>query len=367
MSQVNLKSPLHPTLGARASRPHFFLVISLTFFACSSCLPIANAQTVAAQTFASASLTETKQPLDSILYAPAVTKSFDIWNPRAADRLLGTIEEFDDQRLVFVEGEKRRELPSNRVMQVEPIWLTPAAVSAHKLFSERKYREAKEAITKAATNDLPRWQQRLLVAEIVDVFTALGDIRIAGGIYLKSLAPNHPPAMLYAQLPMNWTTVEPDRALYEAAVEWLEQPDECAQLLGASWLLLGPDREPARAKLLKLQGSKLEVIAGLAVAQGWRLVPPPETESKLSKWLEYRDRLIQPLQIGPTEFLADRLARVGMIDQAIGQWSRIATIHGDRPHRAAVALAAAQRLLTQQGRLDEAKRFQEWAEQFAAK
>jgi hypothetical protein len=244
------------------------------------------------------------------------------------------------------------------------VWRTPAAESAHRLFIERKYREAKDAITKAATNDLPRWQQRVLVAEFVDVLAAFGDTRLAGGVYLKSLAPNQPPAMLYSSLPMNWTTVEPNRALYDIAVEWLEQPSECAQLLGASWLLLGPDGDAARGKLLKLQNSKVETISALAVAQAWRLVPPSETEDKIAEWLEYRGRLIEPLQIGPTEFIADRLARVGMIDQAIGQWSRIATLHADHPHRAAMALMAAQRLLTQQGRPEEAKRFQVWAEQF---
>ena len=155
----------------------------------------------------------------------------DSWNLRATEHMVGMIEELDDQRIVFVEGEKRRELPSNRVVQVEPMWRTQAATEAHKLFTERKYREAKDAIAKAATNELPRWQQRFLVAEIVDVFAALGDNRIAGGVYLKSLAPNQPPSMLYGQLPMNWTTVEPDRALYEVAVEWLEQTEECAQLL----------------------------------------------------------------------------------------------------------------------------------------
>ncbi len=308
--------------------------------------------------------TDSKPPLDTFLYAPANTQSSDIWTERVAEKLEGKIEELDDQRIVYVEGEKRRELPSNRVTHVEPVWRTAAATSAHKLFSDRKYREAKDAITKAATNDLPRWQQRFLVAQFVDVLDALGDTRLAGGVYLKSLAPNQPPNMLYAQLPLSWTTAEPNRGLYEVAIEWLEQPSESAQLLGASWLLLGSESGTARAKLLKLQSSKVEPIAALAVAQAWRIVPPPETEAKLSEWLEYRDRLIQPLQLGPTEFIAERLARVGKIDQAIGQWSRIATFHADRPHHAALALDSAQRLLTQQGRANEAKRLQTWAEQF---
>ena len=343
--------------------------MALSFLVCASLFSVAKAQIGETQTgdVQKDSQTETAtKSLDHFLYAPAV-KSNDVWNPRTAERLAGKVEELDDQRITFVEGDKRRELPSNRVVQIEPIWRTAAAADAHKLFTERRYRDAKDAISKAATNELPRWQQRLLVAEFVDILAALGDNRIAGGVYLKSLAPNQPPVMLYGHLPMNWTTREPDRALYEVAVQWFELEDECAQLLGASWMLLGPDRDAARAKLLKLQSSKQEPIATLAVAQAWRLVPPPETKAKLSEWLEFRDRLIQPLQIGPTEFLAERLARVGMIDQAIGQWSRIATMHPDIPHRASMALSSAQSLLTQQGRPEEAKRFQMWAEQFSLK
>lgn len=340
--------------GARRVDYGEFMRFAMGLVVCFFPLPLAFAQTEPAP----------QVPADNFYYAPAGAQSNDVWSQRNADRLAGRIEELDDQRIVYFEGEKRRELPSNRVTHVEPAWRTPAAEAAHKLFLDRKYREAKDAIAKAATNDLPRWQQRFLVAEFVDVLAVLGDTRLAGGVYLKSLAPNQPPAMLYGHLPMNWTTVEPNRALYDVAVEWLEQPNECAQLLGASWLLLGPDSESARGKLLKLQSSKVEPIAALAVAQAWRLVPPPETENKISEWLEYRGRLIEPLQIGPTEFLADRLARVGMIDQAIGQWSRIATVHANRPHIAARSLLAAQRLLTQQGRPEEAKRFQLWAEQF---
>jgi len=136
--------------------------------------------------------------------------------------------------------------------------------------------------------------------------------------------------------------------------------------LGASWMLLGPDREAARAKLLKLHDSKNEAIASIAMAQSWRLVPPLETSAKLAEWFEFRDRLIEPLQIGPTEFIAERCARTGMIDLAIGQWSRIATMHSNRSHRAWNALNAAARTLNQQNRAEEANRFLTWAEEFRA-
>ncbi len=305
-------------------------------------------------------------PTDAFLYAPVITKSVDVWNVPQADRLTGSIEELDDQRIVFIEKENRREIPSDRVMQVAPVWRTQLAADAHQLFAARRYRDAKDAIAKAVTNNLPRWQQRLLAAEFVDVFAALGEYRLAGGVFLKSLAANKPPAMLLAHMPMNWTSLEPDRLHYEAAVEWLASDDEFAQLLGVSWMLLGPDREAAGAKLAKLQNSRNANIAALANAQSWRLVPPLETTAKLEEWFDFRARLIEPLQIGPTEFIAERCARTGKIDLAIGQWSRIATLHTNQPYRIWNALNAAARILKQHDRAEEAKRFLSWAEEFKA-
>lgn len=64
-----------------------------------------------------------------------------------------------------------------------------------------------------------------------------------------------------------------------------------------------------------------------AASQGWRLTLPPQTMSNLAGWLEQRDKLIPPLQLGPTEFIADRLMRIGQTDLAVGQWMRIASQH----------------------------------------
>lgn len=301
--------------------------------------------------------------LDTFEYAPVYTRSIDVWNPPIAEQLAGSIEEFDDQHIVFIENGQRRELPSNRVLSIKPVWKSEAASNAHRLFTERRYEQAIEAIPVAVKSNIPRWQQRLLIAEIVDSAVAIGGIKGACSVFLDSLAPNQPPAMLYSSLPLCWTSEEPDRVLRQAAIEWLASTSEPAQLLGASWLVLGADGEAAKRKLQQLQGSEVEAIAWLAVAQAWRWVPPPETESKMPAWFEYRDRLLEPLQVGPTEFLADRLSRVGMTELAIGQWSRIASVNEEQNHRANKALQTAQQRLRDQGRIEEAKRLQAWIEQ----
>jgi hypothetical protein len=306
------------------------------------------------------------QVLDTFLYAPVYTKSIDVWNPPVAERMSGTIEEFNEESIIFLQDGERRELPSNRVAAVQPVWKSELAAKAHQLFMDRQYKQAIEAIPAAVKSNLPRWQQRLLIAHIVDSAVAIGSVKGAAGVFLDSLAPNQPPAMLYSSLPLCWTSDEPDRLLRQAAMEWLDSDNEVAQLVGASWLLLGAESEAARRKLVRLQTSKREPIAALAVVQGWRLVSPSDTAAKLPGWFDYRDRLIEPLQIGPTEFLADRLSRIGMTELAIGQWSRIASVHPGRYHRGAKALQAAQVQLQQQGRTEESKRLQAWIEQLQA-
>jgi hypothetical protein len=306
------------------------------------------------------------KPQDQFLYAPLPPKSMDAWEVLPMDRLEGNIEEFDEKVIRFNDGEKVRELASDRVAAVYPVWRTDEAIKAHQLYTERRYRPAIAQLKAAVTSKIPVWQQRLLIAELVDCVAALGVTHEAGRLFLESLAPYQPPAKLYATLPMNWTSEEGDAPTRAAAAKWLTSESEVAQLLGASWLLLGAEGATAQAKMAQLQKSKLAPIAALAVTQQWRLTPPSATVEKLQAWLDFRDRLLEPLQIGPTEFLAERLSRTGQIDLAIGQWSRIASLHAERYHRAAAALKAAQSQLQQQGRTEESKRLQAWIEQLQA-
>lgn len=146
-------------------------------------------------------------------------------------------------------------------------------------------------------------------------------------------------------LPINWTSRESSTALGKAAKEWLASDNEVAGLLGASWLLLGEQGVEAKQRLQKLQSSKNRTVARLAAAQLWRVVPPTETTGRMQKWLEARDSLSLPMQLGPTEFLAERFSRTDKPALAIGEWLRIAATYNDHPHRAAVALEeAGQRL-----------------------
>ncbi len=98
--------------------------------------------------------------------------------------------------------------------------------------------------------------------------------------------------------------------MIKAATEWLADKNEVAGLLGASWLLLGEQGNQAKQRLQKLQSSSNRAVARMAAVQLWRTVPPSETTGRMTKWLEARDSLSLPMQLGPTEFLAERFSRI---------------------------------------------------------
>lgn len=306
--------------------------------------------------------------LDQIMLAPAVRKSTEeTWETRTQTVLSGKIKQLDGSQLVLTGADGRDStIPSDRVESVRFEWPTHEAAQAMQTFESRKYQEAIDAIENSYRTGVPRWQQRFMISALVRAADALNNPRTAGILFLN-LAASSPPDMLYGDMPLCWTVRESNKPLLEKAREWLASDDEAAKLLGASWLLFEAEGSQASAALKELQSSENAAVAAMAVAQSWRLVPPPKSLEQLSGWVAFRDSLIVPLQLGPTEFLADRLMRIGETELAVGQLVRIASQHGDRYHRAANALKTAESILKREGRNDEAERLGGWIERLEAK
>lgn len=295
----------------------------------------------------------------SVTFVAPVSSTDDAWTTRPRVQRRGIIQEFNGQilELVSTDGKKLR-VGSHYVTDLSFQWSTTEATAADKLVDQRKYIEAVKAI-EAAYPALPKWQQRLLLARMVQSLSAAGKDRIACIIFINLAAAN-PPPIAYADIPLCWTTEQADPSHAGEARKWMVAEDEVSQLLGASWLLSGSNRSESERLLRKLKASQNQTIAALATAQSWRIATPPESKQRATQWLEFRDNLILPLQLGPTEFLADRFARVGETELAMGQWLRIATLHSDRHARAIDALSAAQRQLIQAERTREAESIEVW-------
>ncbi len=303
---------------------------------------------------------------DRVVIGPVIVDNQDPWEDRQSRVAMGSIRQLDSHELVMVTSDGQAlKVASDRVERVVINWAGKEAQAAMQLLGDRKYREAIAAIEQALGQGVPRWQGRFMVEGIVQAALGLGSPRVAGIIFLQNLATASPPSLLYAEMPLCWTAGEVDAQLQEKAKEWLFSDEEHAELLGASWLLFSSQAPAAQEKLRELQSSDNQSLAQLAVAQAWRLVPPPSTMSELPGWYKFRDGLRPALQLGPTEFIADRLMRIGQTDLAIGQWLRIASQHGDRYHRALPAMQQALQLLEREGRTEAAQRLKEWIERLA--
>lgn len=285
---------------------------------------------------------------DRIVYGPALPRPANLWSPHPTTVLSGKIEKLDQLAVEFISSEngQRRKLSSDRIERIDVNWETQAAAQAHERFTKRDY------VAVLKNNDevlraggFPRWQQIILLSEIVESFEALGKPEQAGKYFLI-LAQQSPPDFLFATIPLNWNSRESSPAMDKAAKVWLEDKDEVAGLIGASWLLLGEKSDQAKQRLQKLQASNNRTIARLAAVQLWRVIPPSETTSRMQKWLEARDSLSLPMQLGPTEFLAERFSRVDYPPLAIGEWLRIGANYPEHAYRAAQALEQARERLT---------------------
>ena len=305
-----------------------------------------------------------------VTVGPAIPKSVEAeWTSQSKKRYIGSVRQLDANNLIMVVGDKGLTISSDRVEKVEILWNSPTLKEAMRLFDQREYEKAVTALSAAQRDSaklkIPAWKQRILIAAIVRCADAMGNPRTAGIIFADLAKSSPPPALLYADLPLCWTSREIPSTLRDQSLKWLESDVEVEQLLGASWQLLGPKASDATQVLKQLRQSENKTIAKLAIAQGWRLEPPPRTLGTLQAWLDFRDTLIPPLQLGPTEFLADRLMRVGETDLAIGQLVRIASEHSDRYHRAVLALESAKMLLTRDGKAEQAQRLDPWIQKIA--
>lgn len=297
--------------------------------------------------------------LDTVsLITPALSSDGD-WTARPRAQRRGTIEDFDQLRLKLIDAEgETKQFGSHTVLGVSFKWATESAAAASQLVDDQEYSQAVEAI-RTCYQKLPKWQQRLLLARLVRCLSAAGNDRLACVIFNNVASDSTPPPLVFADIPLCWTTKQTSTSHAAAAKQWIASDQEVPQLLGASWLLAN-NRAQAEQTLRKLKASKDPIIARLAVMQSWRLEPPPKSKTQITAWIAYRDKLLLPLQLGPTEFLADRLSRIGEQELALGQWSRIATLFPHRHFRAKRALTAAAAQLVQMQRDEEAEKINVW-------
>ncbi len=304
-----------------------------------------------------------ESPASRICLTPLEKPSPEAWESPHPELVNAVIVDVDERYIVCVSNDNPtvpNKFEASRLQAVDVNWANDGAASAHSAFDRSEYSTAIESAKQAiAEGKMPRWQQKILAAEITDSLVQLGQTTGACRVFI-SLCKESPAPMLYASAPLNWTSERANTQMITQSQDWMKsERTPIEQLIGASWLLHGNESTTARSTLEQLQRSKSTVIAQLATVQSWRLELPDQVSERYVHWSEYRDRMLLPLQVGPTVMIADKLERAGFKEKALQEWLRIIVIHPERRKEWRLARDAAVMLLKQLGRDDEATRLAE--------
>ncbi len=283
------------------------------------------------------------------------------WEPGRSMELRGVLAEWDSSRLVLVRKDAKgpTTFPGDQVIGLDPGWKEESFANVHRLFVENQFAavisEGQEVLK---TPSVPRWQQRLIVAEMVQSACALGQWQVAGKVY-GYLAQDTSPQVLLSVIPLPWSDelLSTGKGMREPAAEWLQRPEPEMQLLGASWLLGSEQNGLAIEMLNRLSSHESPLVSYYAQSQLWRGAPPSEIESTyFGKWIALRDGMPLTLQAGPTMLLGHRLEQAGAWELAVAEWLRIASLYSDRYHLKTRAIERAIAACRSAGAVDKADR-----------
>ena len=282
-------------------------------------------------------------PSSKVLWSEPGENSLNRWRARSIIEARGVIVSWDVDKLVVIKPEAKgpTNFPGDLVVGIEPGWKSPAYAQVHSLFEQRKFKEVlQQGQAVLSLAEIPRWQQRVVVSEMVDSAMALQQYSAAARVF-KVLAQDSTPELLMSRIPIPWSDelLRVTPALTQEALGWIESDKPAMQLLGASWLLAGEHRLAAIDKLKSLSSNALPMIAAYSKIQLWRLTIPEEILSDgFLEWVAQRDALPVPLQAGPTMLLAHRLEQANQPKLAIAEWLRVTSMHADRYHLAEQAV-----------------------------
>jgi hypothetical protein len=281
------------------------------------------------------------------------------WSQSDSETIVGRIIDFNAASIIY-------QLPPDETMKTRNAidvtkisfeWLSEEAAGANKAFESGSFSEVirlgKLAI---AGGQLPSWQQRFLVAKMVEAFWQSNQKVIAGKLFLSLLKDSSPP-LVYASAPLIWQPTKVDSAMTEVALNWVNESESFdSQLLGASWLLGTSDSSGAIEALQRVSRQPNLLLARLATAQLWRVATPKEVASKFLEWRSVRDLLPVGLQVGPTLTIAEKLERASLQAEALDEYIRIIAVEPSKSYASILAKKRASEILRSLNRPEEANR-----------
>jgi hypothetical protein len=284
--------------------------------------------------------------LDRLWFGPGKPNLNDSWELWSSHYVDAEIIRLDAEQLEVRDPSGTvKTLELNRLIFVQPQWDSAEATELNTLYENGQFAEFAKKAPPVIQSSIAPWQQRLLLAKLIASADSIGN-RVPAAKLFISLCDNSSPPMLLNCAPLNWAQSDSSASMKELSQQWLSDSREAAMLVGASWSLSDNSRDKAIETLEKLTRSTNDAISQLAEAQLWRIKPiGPKNLSEILLWQNRRDHFLLPLQLGPTELIADRWRSAQKPTLAAFEYLRIALLHKDRYDRRQFALKQAEALL----------------------
>lgn len=220
-------------------------------------------------------------------------------------RLTGTVVEYSGEGLLLrPRVGPDRTVSAERVLAVETK-RQPGFLEAQAEKAAGRIERALALLRDAMSKDSRPWARREIAAEMVRCSQAAGNDLVACELFLQLISED--PRTPYMDcIPLAWTPDQQTSALENAAKAWLRDSRPAAQLLGASYLLLGPTGAEAAARLrsLALGREGDSRIALLAAAQLWRSQAFTAPAEEIERWEQIAEKLPLPYRGGPYYVIA---------------------------------------------------------------
>ena len=264
----------------------------------------------------------------------------------------GVIADWRGRTLTMQTDAGNKEIDNDQIVDFETKW-SDDYIRADQQFQSGDFAGAAAGFASAAAVESRPWAKVFIAARQTESALAIGDFAGAARHFADVI--DYDPQTRFLHLaPIQWAESERSIRRLPVADDWIESSDPTLQLIAASWLLRGDQRDAALKKLEQLASDFNPQIAGLARAQLWRVRGLTAKEKQIAVWADQVRELPAAIQAGPWVVIAEAQARVGMINAAAANLMRVPILYPQNRPLVSVALSRTARMLHNAGRDAEA-------------
>ncbi len=266
----------------------------------------------------------------------------------------GEIVEWKGSSLQLNSNGRIRTIDNNEIVGIETKW--PAEYdSAMILMSGGDYVKAYQQLRNALNQERRPWASRIILADIIECLDALDTQKNDQVRAFLAIVDGDPDTRFVDRIPLRWTVSLGTENVARQLESKLDSNSPMTQLVAASWLLSGNQRNEAIKALNELANDINPNIAALAQAQLWKATPTNTSLPDLKRFSKRIERMPRFVRAGPYYVLAEMQTRSAQFDQAAINLMRIPILYPKQHSLAAAALFQTGDLMQNNDKTTEAR------------